>query len=382
MREPVDLKSALRAFVNRRSNDASDPLTQPGCLSLPSIVMGLTRGWKQAEQTHVSDCPFCQRAIAMSWKVSPPGSRILAEYIAGTSPYSTAMERYLRDEPHLRFIVETCRTLVLGLGETTAAIQGILDSMALPLTLGPSEVVAVRGAETPRVRRNWRSNDNVLHCEIFEAEDETIQLRVSNPDGGLARQLVMVEVAFKGKTVARRLLPLQANGDGTAQGQFFVKKVDLNERAPDLADFDIVLYPAVYLLLNGLCSGLSDLLEGSNPLSARLAAWRSWVSEMDAGRFRTTRVSTDPRQEETLVYLSSSSQLAELDAHANARILVILERPTDGNPPILLLRSLESPKESQTECVVAERSGEGSFTARLMPRIAGSYVLALSPEST
>jgi hypothetical protein len=78
-RETLPESPSLRAGVRRelaedeRARGAGRPGEQtPACVSLPRLDRALEQGFDRAEAWHVRDCAFCQKRIAMVWRVRCP----------------------------------------------------------------------------------------------------------------------------------------------------------------------------------------------------------------------------------------------------------------------------------------------------------------------
>jgi hypothetical protein len=68
------------------------------CLSLPALDDVTTRGFTEPQLLHVPMCPFCQRLLAMAWRLECPGIRLLLVHLRPPSPVGEAMLEHIETD--------------------------------------------------------------------------------------------------------------------------------------------------------------------------------------------------------------------------------------------------------------------------------------------
>src|SRR5579872_6252426 len=87
----VDEIEAVPARDSRKTTEC------PNVARFPEIARTL---WSEEERLHVRGCDsYCQRMIAIQWRIEPPSLSLLMRYAAGLLPEAqTAMLIYLRED--------------------------------------------------------------------------------------------------------------------------------------------------------------------------------------------------------------------------------------------------------------------------------------------
>lgn len=133
----------------------------PDCLSLPALDRALTSGFTTGERVHVTACSFCQKVIAMVWRLECPSLTLVLLHLAPSSPVSGAMAEHLERDGCRRCQRLTgsrvVKVIVDRLGQCAASLEGVdvpgaaADFGFLPAAVGafasPPWVPAVEDAE-------------------------------------------------------------------------------------------------------------------------------------------------------------------------------------------------------------------------------------------
>lgn len=124
----IDVRGILYSDVDPEEHRVGDfPAKSEYCPPLWRFPLAVKTGWHSNDEGHVHDCHYCQRTIALTWRIECPGWTALGEYIAHQRDRE-AMEWHLHGDCcelcRLRLGVqklkEYARALAAGLPETAA----------------------------------------------------------------------------------------------------------------------------------------------------------------------------------------------------------------------------------------------------------------------
>jgi len=385
------LRSRIQAEIDRAPKQHSKRTKL--CPDLARIPDLASAAWTDDERRHIETCTeYCQRMIALQWRVTPPSTIVLARFLAGQLPeLKESVRLYFEENPAAKALTAAFATAVKATGTAIEHLHSWLGGVAT--TLGQSGAVVMAGAfadeQQPLFYWSWTSPDEKLHCALEETEEGALQLRIDNPSGDYGGCTIHVQVVFVDSVPLETDVVMRDLGSDGAIG---TKPLGtLAELAPRLSQgFGAVAYPVQRTVYDALMSVISTALEISSVHRRELLTqWRQWLTSVtpkDVKLRQWTPVSagallSPSENDETidLVITSANEPVSFEVAPGPVRVNVSVESWAAPNePPLVVLVSTTSKGRTLFADAVADPDLP-VHTASFSAISSGSYFVAVAP---
>ncbi len=207
----------------------------PQCPSLPRFAVALREGWTPEEREHVSECRYCQKIIAMEWRIQCPSLLSLILHLAGACPDKQAMQYHLDEcQRCLRLTqspwLQGLAALVQAGQRMQAQVEAMLNAVVTAFASLPAPVGAFAPTTRPPFQLRAMSEDGSLIVTLRETDEGELVVHVKTLDPQQAGRIVHVEVIGKGEALTAEVV-LQPQGEhGCAGRHTFGKFSELASR--------------------------------------------------------------------------------------------------------------------------------------------------------
>lgn len=216
-----DFVQFLRAIHEHEVEQApaQHRLRTPDCPPLSRWGEADRKGWSAEEQTHVNDCPYCQKIQSMQWREQCPSLRCLIQHLADPSWNARAFKIHLDVDTcrrcELLFKSSWLKALARALIEqrrTMEEIRRLLDQAAVGFAEVPA---ALRGGDDvpqPPLELRAETPGGRLKAAIRPDPSGRLVAEVESPDPGAAGTRVRIEL-LTDKESLQSEVTLQPRGD-------------------------------------------------------------------------------------------------------------------------------------------------------------------------
>jgi len=205
MSEEEDVIAELQALVEREVEDTPGrhPLRTDRCPPLPAFD-SRREGWTENQRQHASTCPYCQRTIALSWRIACPDLPQLAEYRSDPEgfPAKLAMGLHLERDGCQRCELVmrswcfrkqiTWLTLVHAGQKKMDELRVLAQGVAVAYHARPTEQFA--GPGEPFEARGASENGELTVTLLEDTASNRFELVVESRDRANAGKIVQVEL--------------------------------------------------------------------------------------------------------------------------------------------------------------------------------------------
>lgn len=200
----------------------------PDCLSLSALDEASNRLFAGSQGAHVSACSFCQKLLAMAWRLECPGTGLVLMHLGRASPISMAMVEHVERDGCRRCLRLTnsrlLRTVATRLQTTSgdgstrevdryraAAGFGLLPAMAgvfapSPWAATPEEPRGTARAESDGGEPPWPFRLRLtapggMAATLRQTDRDTLVVHLQSRGPSDAGRTVDVEVASEGESL-------------------------------------------------------------------------------------------------------------------------------------------------------------------------------------
>jgi len=191
---------AMQETVTRHSRQTDD------CLSLPAFVLALRRGFSKEELAHVGDCAFCQKMVAMEWRLDCPSLVTLARIRNGTLPHRYAPQEHLEECESCRERLESPLVRALAAAGSALAVDTIL----------PASVMGYAGKDEIRLPLLAQDKQEGLTIALQERDGRLMGLLLTDDPTRAGQRLRIDLFDEKGQSVKSAELVLIKDDYGCA----------------------------------------------------------------------------------------------------------------------------------------------------------------------